>query len=305
MSDTNNNPYAPPPAAGGGSGAGATGGTGGTGGTAGNAGGAAANPYAAPRAAVAHESDVILGGLIENGRRVEAGRGIAWVSEGFAVFMQSPGMWIAMMLVFFLVLFGLILVPILGSLALNILMPVFAAGLLLGCRALEEDHPLEISHLFAGFRERAGPLMLVGLLYFLAIIIVSIGLGIVFFIGAFGMGMTGAMRGGDFGAGMGVASILVMILFFLVALALMLPLAMAVWYAPALVVFHEQEPLAAMKQSFYGCLKNFIPFLIYGIVLFVLAILATLPVGLGWLVLWPVMIGGLYKSYQDIFCEPA
>jgi len=281
MSNGENNPYAPPPG-----------------------GGTAANPYAAPRANVAVEADAVFGGLIENGRRVETGRGMAWISEGFAVFMQSPGMWMLMMVVFFVLICMILVIPILGSLGLNVVMPVFTAGLLLGCRALEEGEPLDISSLFAGFKQGAGQLMLVGLLYLLGVVVVSVIIGVFVAIVAVGLGVAGGMgRGGDM-AGLGLLGGALIAIAVLVGMALFLPLAMAIWYAPALVVFHEQEPMAAMKQSFYGCLKNWLPFLLYGVVFLVLAIVATLPFFLGWLVLWPVMIGGLYKSYQDIFCEP-
>jgi uncharacterized membrane protein len=59
----------------------------------------------------------------------------------------------------------------------------------------------------------------------------------------------------------------------------------------------------AMKESFAGCLKNIMPFLIYGLVALVFAILAAIPFGLGWLLLGPVLIGSVYASYRDIYLE--
>jgi hypothetical protein len=44
-----------------------------------------------------------------------------------------------------------------------------------------------------------------------------------------------------------------------------------------------------------------VPFLIYGIVLFVLAMIASIPFGLGWLVLGPVVFGSVYAAYRDIY----
>jgi uncharacterized membrane protein len=85
----------------------------------------------------------------------------------------------------------------------------------------------------------------------------------------------------------------------------MLPLLMALWFAPALVIFHDVQPMAAMKSSFQGCLRNMLPFLIYGIVGFLLAIVAVIPLGLGLLVLGPVMWGTMYVGYRDIFVRRA
>ena len=61
--------------------------------------------------------------------------------------------------------------------------------------------------------------------------------------------------------------------------------------------------IEAMKLSFMGCLKNILPFLIYGIVGFVLMVIATIPFGLGWLILAPVVLATVYVGYKDIFLE--
>ncbi len=48
-------------------------------------------------------------------------------------------------------------------------------------------------------------------------------------------------------------------------------------------------------------MKNMAPFLIYGIVLFVLLLLALIPLMLGVLVLIPVLAGSVFASYGDIY----
>ena len=40
---------------------------------------------------------------------------------------------------------------------------------------------------------------------------------------------------------------------------------MLIWFAPLLVVFNGLPPLEAMKLSFAACLKNMLPFLVYGV----------------------------------------
>ena len=84
-----------------------------------------------------------------------------------------------------------------------------------------------------------------------------------------------------------------------------LPLAMACWFAPALVMLRSEEPVAAMKASFVACLVNVWPMLVYGLIGIVLMIVATIPLGLGWLVLGPVFAGSVYASYKDLFGAPA
>jgi uncharacterized membrane protein len=59
-----------------------------------------------------------------------------------------------------------------------------------------------------------------------------------------------------------------------------------------------------MKASFTGCLRNILPFLLYSVVLFVLSIVASVPLLLGWLVLGPVFAASVYTSYRDIYLKP-
>jgi len=96
--------------------------------------------------------------------------------------------------------------------------------------------------------------------------------------------------------------VLSMILAVLVMTLFMIPLLMLFWFAPTLIVLHDDVGIIeAMKLSFLGCIRNILPFLIYGLVGFILMILASIPFGLGWLVLGPVLFGTIYASYKDIF----
>ncbi len=100
------------------------------------------------------------------------------------------------------------------------------------------------------------------------------------------------------GAGLGTMTILLAVL---VALALMIPAAMAIWFAPALVVLNDFGVGDALKASFVASLKNFVPFLVYGAVFLALAIVASIPLMLGWLALGPTIVASVYTAYRDIF----
>jgi hypothetical protein len=90
----------------------------------------------------------------------------------------------------------------------------------------------------------------------------------------------------------------------LVALTLSIPLMMAAWFAPLLVIFRNLPPLEAMRLSFYACVKNIVAFQIYAFFLVVLTAIAAFPYGLGLFVLVPTLFASIYASYQDIFCDP-
>ena len=249
------------------------------------------NPYSAPAAPVADPITAAQGNFVPGGHGVSAGRGWSWITEGWALFRAQPWMWIGIWVALVLLLVVLNVIPILGPIANSILWPVFSAGLVLGCRSLEQGGSLEFGHLFAGFRDRLGTLAGVGAvtLGISMVIVLVVGVGI------FGLqGLPGPRAGQPQAAMTGALAGLVM-------LALMLPLFMAMWFAPALVVLHERGVLEAMKESFRGCLRNVVPFLVYGLAGFVLSVLASIPLFLGWLVLGPVFVASIYASYRDIY----
>jgi uncharacterized membrane protein len=252
------------------------------------------NPYAAPKAALADDTTIIGGDFVPGGRAVPAGNGWTWIASAWELFKRQPGMWIGMILLLAVILIVASLIPVAGGLIITLFAPVFAAGVVIGCRTLEEGHPLEIAHLFAGFRSHTGTLVGVGALYLVISLVVMLVVAL-----SMGVGMMAMMGAGDPAemAGMGMTVLLAALVMF----ALMLPVIMAVWFAAPLVVFHGHGVTEAMKGSFIGCLRNMVPFLLYGVVLFVFSVLATLPIGLGWLVLGPVLAASLYTGYRDIY----
>jgi uncharacterized membrane protein len=254
------------------------------------------NPYAAPKAPVADAAGAPRN-FVPTGRAVPAAHGWDWIAGGFDLFRRQPGAWIAMVVIAALIFIGLALVPLLGSLAGMVLAPVFAGGIVIACREQEEGRELRISHLFAGFRERFGTLLSIGFIYLGITIAIALVAGLLT-----GAGMWTLLGGGANPAAV-VGAGLTMLLAFLVMFALLLPVFMAMWFAPALALFHEQGPGEAMKSSFIACLKNMLPFLLYSVILFLLAIAASIPFGLGWLVLGPIIAASLYTGYRDIFFD--
>ncbi len=265
------------------------------------------NPYRQPEAEL--EVTPLSAGahrLLDLPRRLPASEGMAWIREGWGYFTSAPLVWIGMLLMgVALFVGGAFLVGVMGALmpplillfgiALYLLTPVFSASFIVACHELEQGQPIGVGHLFAGFRSNLGGLMLLGLIYALANFALSLLL-----MGGM-MGMTGSdmahmLDGGD----PAMSGLLFNLLYLLVTI----PLFMAYWFAPALVAIDGISPTRAMVMSFKGCLVNLGPFLIYGLVGLVLAIVATLPFGLGWLVLAPVLSGSIYAGYRGIFVEP-
>lgn len=236
-------------------------------------------------------------------RTVDAGNGWQWIVDGFNLFTKNPGMWILLTVILMVIMFAINLVPLLGAIACAVLWPVLAAGLLLGCKALDSGQELQLSHLFAGFEtgDKFKQLLLIGLAYLVALTVVF---GIAFM--AIGVPVFQSLRTGASPSAAGILGMVGgMAIGVLLAMALMVPVAMAIWFAPTLVLFDNQDAVEAMKLSFAACLRNIVPFLIYGVIAFVLNIIAAIPFGLGYLVLIPVLVCSIYASYKDIFAPAA
>lgn len=237
-------------------------------------------------------------------RTVPAGAGWSWIARGFGLFRKNPLNWIFLCLVLVMVFFGFTLLGFLGVLVLNLLYPVFLAGIMLGCRALEGGKPLSVSYLFGGFRDHAAALITVGGIALVGQVVIS---GIMISIGGEELSALAQASTESLGeaiekmAQMDADTLARIQLSTLAAMAIYVPLMMAVWFAPMLVIFQGSETKPALKASFLACLKNMLPFLTYGLILLVLGLLAMLPFGLGLFLLVPTVFASIYESYVDIF----
>jgi uncharacterized membrane protein len=247
-------------------------------------------------------------------RAVGIGRGASWWSEAWRLFTPNVGVWLLITILVFLsqcalslVSSLLMVIPLVGQLVSMFLLAaaavLFAGGLMIGCRSVDRGNPLTVGHLFAAFSQRTKPLLLVALLYtgFLAVVLIAVA---VIMIALFGVAFLGMLSAASDPSNMGIAfgtavsAVLVAVLLFLL---LWLPVVMMVWFAPALVMLGGVEPWPAMTTSLRACLRNFAPMLVYGAVGLGLAIVASIPFLLGWLVLYPVTVATVYASYCDIF----
>ena len=175
-----------------------------------------------------------------NSRSVDVGNVFDWLRQGWATFIVNPGTWIAMMVITIVIFIGLAIVPLIGQLAAHLLTPVLAAGMLVACRKVASEETLEIADLFAGFQRNTGPLMMLGVLYMIGMLLVSL-----LVLALAGGGLAGGlMMGSPVGASIAVGGFLVGAMLWL---ALSVPIAMAIWFAPALVLFNDMPPVDALK----------------------------------------------------------
>ncbi len=261
------------------------------------------NPYRPPSAAVA---DMPVGGAATRyaapAARVDAGRGASWIGEGWTLFKAAPVMWIVALILLFAIQFVLGLVPVLGSLASMLIGPFFMVGVLAFAQRLADGGDADLGQLFVGFKEKQGPLLAIAVLYFVAIVVIfAVCAGVAF--GLLGGASLFSMEDPEqaIGALLAGAAGLSVLLLFLLAFALILLVAAAYWFAPGLVFYADLGAVEALKQSFAGVLRNWLPFLVYGIVSFVVMIAGTVALLIGLLVALPVLMASYHSSFKDLF----
>lgn len=259
------------------------------------------NPYQTPETNL--ETSNISDSIFGQPQKRKAGAGWQWIKDAFNLFMQSPLIWIVLLVIWMVIVMGLSLIPFL-SIILYIISPIFTGGIMLGCDALNRNDSLSIGHLFAGFKHNTSQLAGLG-------VIQLIGISLILLVAALPFLLLGMASSSDI---MNIlnpetmpdeSALIIMMLYFLIVLALEIPLIMGIWFAPSLIVLHDMNAWDAFKMSFRGCLSNIIPFLIYGLIFLVLAVVALIPVGLGMIILMPVMIISMYSSYRSVFLQTA
>lgn len=224
-----------------------------------------------------------MANVIDEPRVVEAGRGAAWWGEGWRILTSNFWTWIGIMIVYILIVLLISLIPFVGSFGHWLLTPVFMGGLMLGCAAIDRDEPLRVAHLFEGFQgAHFVPLMIIGAVN----IAITLGLTALVVVGVMGgISLVGMMQGGALGdplgalGGMASAFTGTGILFTLIALVIVAIFAMLNWFAPALVALQGATAVQAMKLSFFSCLRNWVPFLVYGLIGIAIGIAAMLLIG--------------------------
>ena len=79
-----------------------------------------------------------------NSRVVPPGNAFDWLQQGWALFAANPGLWIGLTIVLLVIVLGVQIVPLVGTLAAHLLMPVLGAGMLLVCRKIDEEERVQI-----------------------------------------------------------------------------------------------------------------------------------------------------------------
>lgn len=253
------------------------------------------NPYAAPSAPLSAPQISSRGTFVPNGKVVDAGRGLEWVKIGFRSFFAAPLAWFFGPLVMMFAVFVLACIPIVNF-VVGVVTPLLHAGYYAAGEAQARQQKLDIGDFFRGARDKAGELLILGLVVAIAN---AIAFGAFFVIAGAGAVTTLLTIQGP--PDLTSINWIPMLLGALLYMVCLVPIAMAFWFAPALVLFANLQPLEALKQSFNACTKNVMPYLVYGLVGAGLMLGGVLTLFLGFFLIYPALLASLYPQYVDIF----
>jgi hypothetical protein len=204
---------------------------------------------------------------------VPAAHGWTWVKDAVDLYMDQRWFWTGMVLLFGLLMVVVSLIPVLGSLAATLAGPVLSGGMMRAARSQQQGKPLQVSLLFCGWSDHRKELLLLGvfnLLYALLLGLLVFVFTLLFFQGLQSPPTAAVLM--QHGAAAAGLMLLVVLLSMLVG--------MAMWFAPCLVVLEGQAAGASMKNSCQAVAQNWRPFLAYGLVLLLAALVVSVLIGL-------------------------
>ena len=259
--------------------------------------------------------------------RHEGRSGTRWLATSYAMFRQAPVPWLMLVLLYWLILLAIrTLVPFLGNLTLLLVKPVFAVGFLAAAWNQERGVTPTPRHLFQGFRANLRALLPLGI-----VMLAGISLAI---------SATAVIDGGRLvsllldpapgeldqdAAAKRIAETMAdprVQLGMLFAALCALPTILALWWAPALVVFQDAGLVTALRVSLRAALANWRPLLRYCVLVFFFTaivpslfsllvgivlpqavypyVFAALMAAYGWCFVAIMQISD-YVSYRDVF----
>ena len=264
------------------------------------------DPYITPGSELEDKRESSFDLQLQPPRSVPFTRGLYWYIEGFQFFIKSPGIWIATTIIFviLIVLVSLLPTPSEQFTLGNLLDTFLLGGLMLGMYSLDRSGRFGIDYLFAAFKHpQRMQLLVVGILSFLLYGLVSY-----FLLHDAMLEFKNATQPVDTNSppasleDMLAASQVFYLAVFKTSL-INIPVMALFWFTAPLIVLHRVNALTAMKLSFIGCFYNVPAFILFIVVGAVLALFATLLLGLGWFVLFPVIVATQYLGWKDIFTK--
>jgi len=194
--------------------------------------------------------------------RYSGRRGAIWLKEAAAMLAAARVPWLMLLLLYYLIQLLVSVIPVAGPLAMMVLRPVFTVGFLAAAWTQERGGQPEIRHLFRGFGANLWALLPIGVMLIVGTTAAVLATALVDG-GVLLEALTSNAKPDEaLAANTGVEAAM------LVAIICALPTLLAMWFAPALVVFRDCGPWQAMTTSLRAAAANWRPVAVYGLLLF-------------------------------------
>ena len=193
--------------------------------------------------------------------RHEGRRGTAWLRRSYAMFRQHRLAWIGLLLAYYVLLLVIEAVPLIGSIVAPLVKPVLSVGFLAGAWTQERGGRPAISMVFRGFGANLRALLPLGAVFVVGI---SIALGATALVDGgrlldllYGVGPSAeddpAAAARHFEQVLATPRVQLAMLF---GALCALPTLLALWWAPALVVFQDARLATALRTSLRAAVGN-------------------------------------------------
>lgn len=201
-------------------------------------------------------------------RVVPAGEGWLWLRNGFPILGRHLMVWLLLVFVYWTAVSLVYRMPYLGPTAFLLTTPAFTLSFMSMAREVANGRPLHPRMLWSGFRSNLPGMLTLGGVYLLGVIAA--------------MGVTNALHGDVIAELLRARtkSIEPLIMAGLTFAALYAPVTAALWFAPALVGWHNMPASKALFFSFFATWRNWRALLVYFI-----GLLAVWAIALGLLTL--------------------
>ena len=194
--------------------------------------------------------------------RYSGPRGAAWLKDAAAMLAAARVPWLMLLLFYYLIQLLVSVIPLAGPLAMMLLRPVFTVGFLAAAWTQERGGQPEIRHLFRGFGANLWALLPIGVTLIVGTTLAVLATALIDGGVLLDALTSNAKPDETLTANTRVEAAM------LFAIVCALPTLLAMWFAPALVVFQNCGPWQAVTTSLRAALANWQPVAVYGLLLF-------------------------------------
>ena len=252
--------------------------------------------------------------MLADPRMIESRQGGGWLAAGFRLFHQQPLAWTLILFIYWASMLMLAFIPILGMIVPLLLSPGLALGFIEVARAVDEKRPPSPPLLISAFRSpQAKAVLTLGSLYLLEVLLILFATMLIDGGLLIEWITKGAVPDPEEMGSVRTAGMVGMLLY--------VPVMMAFWFAPQLVVWAGFTPVKALFFSFFAVWRNRGAFLRYlltwiGLTVFLGAVFALLSMTLEMtpgtlnalifpvtLILMAVAHGSFYVTTKAVFGE--